>query len=115
MYGVEVVAIDLEKSIVRIRNGGTESDLTFEVPKPSAGGAPAASTACGAHGERCASGCHGSTDDCVFVRIARRSDDAWGRERIRGQHRCGFHVWSVVVRSQFVWRESGDSDDRRCG
>jgi len=42
MYGVEVVAIDLEKSIVRIRNGGTESDLTFEVPKPSAGGAPAA-------------------------------------------------------------------------
>jgi len=41
MFGVEVVAIDLEKSIVRIRNGGTESDLTFEVPKPSGGGAPA--------------------------------------------------------------------------
>jgi hypothetical protein len=40
MFGVEVVAIDLEKSIVRIRNGGTESDLTFEVPKPSGGGAP---------------------------------------------------------------------------
>ncbi len=41
MYGVEVVAIDLEKNTVRIRNGGTESDLTFEVPKPSGGG-PAA-------------------------------------------------------------------------
>jgi hypothetical protein len=41
MFGVEVLAIDLEKSIVRIRNGGKESDLTFEVPKPSAGGAPA--------------------------------------------------------------------------
>ena len=42
MFGVEVVAIDLERSIVRIRNGGTESDLTFEVPKPSSGGGPAA-------------------------------------------------------------------------
>jgi hypothetical protein len=40
MFGVEVVAIDLEKSIVRIRNGGTESDLTFEVPKTSGSGAP---------------------------------------------------------------------------
>ena len=39
MFGVEVVAIDLEKSIVRIRNGGTESELTFELPK-SSGGAP---------------------------------------------------------------------------
>ena len=41
MLGIEVVAIDLEKSIVRIRNGGTESDLTFEVPKPSGGPGPA--------------------------------------------------------------------------
>src|SRR5688572_28684841 len=41
MFGVEVMAIDLEKNIVRIRNGGTESDLTFEVPKTSAAGAPA--------------------------------------------------------------------------
>jgi hypothetical protein len=39
-FGVEVVAIDLDKSTVRIRNGGTESDLTFEVPKPSGAGAP---------------------------------------------------------------------------
>ena len=39
MFGVEVMAIDLEKNIVRIRNGGTESDLTFEVPKTS--GTPA--------------------------------------------------------------------------
>lgn len=43
MFGVEVVAIDLEKNIVRIRNGGTESELTFEVPKPSGSGAQAAS------------------------------------------------------------------------
>ncbi|HZO85776.1 MAG TPA: hypothetical protein VFC26_11215 [Verrucomicrobiae bacterium] len=35
MHGVEVVAIDLEKSRVRILVGGTESELTFEVPKPS--------------------------------------------------------------------------------
>lgn len=42
MFGVEVVTIDLEKSIVRIRNGGMESDLTFEVPKPSGGGPAAA-------------------------------------------------------------------------
>jgi hypothetical protein len=41
MFGVEVVAIDLDRNIVRIRNGGTESDLTFEVPKTSAPGAPA--------------------------------------------------------------------------
>src|SRR5687768_12002553 len=39
-FGVEVLAIDFERSLVKIRNGGTESDLTFEVPKPS-GGAPA--------------------------------------------------------------------------
>ena len=39
MHGVEVVAIDLEKNKVRIRNGGSESELTFEVPKQS--GAPA--------------------------------------------------------------------------
>jgi hypothetical protein len=41
MFGVEVVAIDLERSIVRIRKGGTESDLTFEVPKTSGSAAPA--------------------------------------------------------------------------
>ena len=45
MFGIEVVAIDLEKSIVRIRNGGTESDLTVEVPKQSGGGGPAAPSA----------------------------------------------------------------------
>src|SRR5688572_20883960 len=38
MHGVEVVAIDLEKNTVKIRNAGTESELTFEVPKPSGGG-----------------------------------------------------------------------------
>lgn len=38
MHGVEVVAIDLEKNRVRIRNAGTESELTFEVPKLSGGG-----------------------------------------------------------------------------
>lgn len=41
MHGVEVVAIDLEKNRVRIRNAGTESELTFEAPKPG-GAAPAA-------------------------------------------------------------------------
>ena len=43
LYGVEVVAIDLEKNKVRILVGGTESELTFEPPKPSGpapGGAP---------------------------------------------------------------------------
>lgn len=35
LYGVEVVAIDLEKNKVRILVAGTESELTFEVPKPS--------------------------------------------------------------------------------
>jgi hypothetical protein len=39
-FGVEVVAIDLDRNIVKIRNGGTESELTFEVPKPSGSGAP---------------------------------------------------------------------------
>jgi hypothetical protein len=42
-FGVEVLAIDLERNIVKIRNAGTESELTFEVPKPSGGavaGAP---------------------------------------------------------------------------
>lgn len=39
--GVEVVAIDLERSIVKIRNGFVESELTFEAPKPT-GAAPAA-------------------------------------------------------------------------
>ena len=41
-FGVEVVAIDLDKNTVRIRNGGTESDLTFEVPKPSGTAVPGA-------------------------------------------------------------------------
>src|SRR5687767_9089237 len=40
-FGVEVVAIDFDKNIVRIRNAGAESELTFEVPKPSGSGAPA--------------------------------------------------------------------------
>ena len=40
LHGVEVVAIDLEKNKVRILVGGTESELTFEVPKPSGGPAP---------------------------------------------------------------------------
>src|SRR5688572_16570383 len=40
-FGVEVIAIDLDRNIVKIRNGGTESELTFEVPKPSGSGAPA--------------------------------------------------------------------------
>lgn len=39
-FGVEVVAIDLDKNTVRIRNAGKESDLTFETPKPSGTGAP---------------------------------------------------------------------------
>lgn len=47
MFGVEVVGIDLEKNIVRIRNGGAESELTFEVPKPSGSGAPAAPASVG--------------------------------------------------------------------
>ena len=37
-FGVEVLAIDLERNIVRIRNAGTESELTFEVPKSGGGG-----------------------------------------------------------------------------
>jgi hypothetical protein len=41
-FGVEVLSIDMERSIVRIRNNGTESDLTFEAPKLSGGpGTPA--------------------------------------------------------------------------
>jgi hypothetical protein len=40
-YGVEVLSIDVEKSIVRIRNAGVESDLTFEVPKSTTNAAPA--------------------------------------------------------------------------
>lgn len=39
-FGVEVLSIDMEKSIVRIRNNGAESDLTFEAPKLSGGPAP---------------------------------------------------------------------------
>src|SRR5688572_9432004 len=32
---VEVLAINIEQNTVKIRNGGVESELTFEVPKPS--------------------------------------------------------------------------------
>jgi hypothetical protein len=39
-YGVEVLSIDIERNLVRIRNNGTESELTFEAPKPSGTGAP---------------------------------------------------------------------------
>src|SRR4030095_2158537 len=39
-YGVEVLAIDVEKSIVRIRNAGVESDLTFEPLKSGTNSAP---------------------------------------------------------------------------
>src|SRR5438105_12216562 len=35
---VEVVAIDVEKSMVKIRNGGSETNVTFDTPK--LGGAP---------------------------------------------------------------------------
>ena len=38
---VEVVSIDVEKSMVKIRNAGTETDLVFETPKLSANAAPA--------------------------------------------------------------------------
>ena len=57
---VEVLSIDVEKSVVRIRNGGQESNITFEVakasptPTPAPGPAgfsapPTASTFPGAH------------------------------------------------------------------
>lgn len=39
-YGVDVLAIDVEKNLVKIRYANQESDLTFEVPKPSAPPAP---------------------------------------------------------------------------
>jgi hypothetical protein len=39
---VEIVSIDIDKNIVKIRNNDVESDLTFEKPKPSTGAAPAA-------------------------------------------------------------------------
>jgi hypothetical protein len=39
-YGVEVLSIDVEKSIVRIRNAGVESDLTFEPLKSTTNSAP---------------------------------------------------------------------------
>jgi hypothetical protein len=55
MHGVEVVAIDLEKSKVRILVGGTESELTFEVPKPSGGPAPGAPPIPGRPGQPMAS------------------------------------------------------------
>jgi hypothetical protein len=41
-FGVEVLSIDVEKNIVRIRNNGAESDLTFEAPKLSGGPASGA-------------------------------------------------------------------------
>lgn len=40
--GLEVVSIDIEKSIVRIRQGGSETNITFETPKLTGGPAPAA-------------------------------------------------------------------------
>lgn len=42
--GVEVVSIDIERNIVKIRNGFVESELTFEAPKPAAGGGAPAPT-----------------------------------------------------------------------
>jgi hypothetical protein len=39
-YGVEVLSIDIERNLVKIRNNGAESELTFEAPKPSGTGAP---------------------------------------------------------------------------
>jgi hypothetical protein len=36
-FGVEVLSIDVEKNVVKIRNNGAESELTFEAPKPSGG------------------------------------------------------------------------------
>jgi hypothetical protein len=40
-FGVEVLAIDVERNLVKIRNNGAESELTFEAPKPSGGPGPA--------------------------------------------------------------------------
>jgi hypothetical protein len=34
-YGVEIVSIDVDRNLVKIRNNGAESELTFEAPKPS--------------------------------------------------------------------------------
>lgn len=42
---IEVVSIDVEKSMVRIKNGGFETNLTFEALKQSGGGAPGAPAA----------------------------------------------------------------------
>lgn len=44
---IEVVSIDIDRSIVKIRNSGAESELTFEVakPTPSTPGQAAANTA----------------------------------------------------------------------
>ena len=38
---VEVISVDVEKSVVKIRNAGQEATIAFEAPKPSGGGAPA--------------------------------------------------------------------------
>lgn len=38
--GVELISIDVEKSTVKIRNAGTETNLVFEVPKLAGAGAP---------------------------------------------------------------------------
>lgn len=35
--GIDVLSIDVANSVVKIRNGGAESSLTFEVQKPGAG------------------------------------------------------------------------------
>jgi len=40
---VEVLSIDVEKNTVKIRNGTVETNITFEVAKPSANPAPSAS------------------------------------------------------------------------
>src|ERR1051325_10163168 len=42
---VEVISIDVEKSLVKIRNAGTETDLTFDTPKLTASAAPAGAPA----------------------------------------------------------------------
>src|SRR5687767_15026660 len=59
-FGVEVVSIDLDKNTVKIRNAGTVSDLTFEVPKPSGtghavAGVPGAPPVPGRYGQPAAS------------------------------------------------------------
>jgi len=40
-FGVEVLSIDVERNVVKIRNNGAESELTFEAPKPTGAPGPA--------------------------------------------------------------------------